>query len=85
MKTRANEIAESNSENKTQLYLDFARELAKKAQEFTCEETPFLQRMSAKEVISYFRKCESADCEYAAYAAAHAAEIWMDKVMSYEQ
>ena len=77
-----NELAERKSENKTLQYVEMARNFALQANKVAEKSESFIITMSAKEVVKYLRKAEAADCEYSAYANAHAAEIWLGKVVN---
>ena len=78
---KVNELAESSAENKMAAYIRIAKDYADKVIQFLDDES-FITKMSAKEVISYWRKAEQCDCEYAAYTAAHSAEKWYEKIIS---
>lgn len=75
------EIYETRSEKKGLQYLDLCKKLSIEADRIASENTDqlFIKKM-AEEINIYFRKCESADCEYTAYVNANAAEIWFKKI-----
>ena len=75
-----NELSERKSENKTSQYIEMARNFALQANKIAEKCESFMIKMSAKEVVSAFRKAEQADCEYSAYSNAHAAEVWLSKI-----
>lgn len=77
-----NELAERKAENKAAKYAKMAKQFVLKAQEIANEnEDSFFIRMAVKEIVAAWRKTEQADCEYTAYANAHAAEIWLMEIM----
>ena len=87
MKTRnfntVNDLSNVKSDNKTAQYIDMAHEFAKVAERLAKDpEESFMIIMAAQEVISSWRKAESSDCEYTAYANAHAAEKWLEKMIT---
>ena len=77
----ANEISESNIENKSKAYFQIAKDAASQIGHLV-DSTDFRIKMSAREVISYWRKAEQADCEYALYRTARMAEGWLEKTMT---
>lgn len=85
MKTKnfntVNELSEVACENRMQKFIELAREFAKKANKIESETESFFAKMASKEVVSYFRKSEAADCEYTAYVNANYAEKWLEKAI----
>jgi hypothetical protein len=78
-----NELSEMNCENKHSEYVKLAHSFAEQAIEIkNNNESLWILKMACQEVISSWRKSESADCEYAAYAAAHSAEKWLEKIIT---
>ena len=77
--TTVEAIRTSTSNTKTSAYINLAKQLLEKANEIA-DSSKFLQDKMLKEVAFYFRKAESADCEYTAYVNAHAAEVWYSKL-----
>lgn len=71
-------IRTSSESNKGNAYVSAAKEFARKAKELAGSSN-FLNRF-ADEVCKSMRKAESADCEYTAYTACNAAEIWLSKI-----
>lgn len=78
MKT-TEEIRTSNEINKSGLYLALTKAITVKANNIA-DDNKFIQRKMKEEIVSSFRKCESADCEYTAYVNANACEIWFSKL-----
>lgn len=76
--TTVNQIQQSSIENKSALYLQLAQELAEKSQSLIGSSS-FLNRMHS-DLMSHFRNCESADCEFSAYREAIAVEVWFTKI-----
>lgn len=77
-----NDLSNVDSDNKSAQYLEMVRNFANQASEIAKNEVNFFLKMASKEVINYMRKAESADCEYALYANAHAAEKWLEKMVT---
>jgi len=75
-----NELSETKSENKTSQYIEMARNFARKANKIAKEKGGLFVKMAEKEVLSYMRKAEQADCEYTAYVNANSAEKWIEKM-----
>jgi hypothetical protein len=71
-------IQESNSDNKVNEYINLARQLAVQAKELAGQ-SAFLGRM-LNDVVSHFRACEQADCEFTAYRECLATEEWFNKI-----
>ena len=74
-----NELSNVPCENKSAKYLEMAREFAIKAQEMSKDNESFISKKYAQEAVMAMRRAESADCEYALYVAANAAEKWFEK------
>ena len=81
--TQANKIAETKMENKSAKYFELVSDFAKEACNIFRTTESFFAKNSAKEVIVNFRKAEAADCEYSLYSYAHAAEIWLEKAIEF--
>ena len=64
--------------NKSEAYLAACDSFEKEASNYANNES-FITRKSAEEVSLAYKKAKNADCEYAVYAAAHAAEDWLSK------
>ena len=75
-----NELSNAKADNKTAKYLEMAFNFTVIAKEYE-ENDSFMSRMAAKEVVTSWRKCESADCEYTMYVNANAAEKWLEKAI----
>ena len=82
--SKVNELQESITDNKSAKYFELVKGFGKKANEIMNNSESFFARKSAEEVMVYFRKCEQADCEYTSYVNAHAAEVWLEKAISYD-
>ena len=83
MKNSENKIEEirtSNETNKSQAYLTACDGMEKQVTEILREkkELGFICKKFAEEVSLNYKKAQSADCEYAVYAAAHSAASYMD-------
>lgn len=81
MKT-ANQIFKSDSKDKTNEYIQLAKECLKKANEIYETKTGFIMGKMRNEVTSAFRKAEQCDCEFTAYAECHNAENWLLKMQN---
>ena len=81
--TQANQIFKTTIENKSAEYMKIVTDFAKQACDIFRTTESFLAKNSAKEVISSFRKCEAADCEFTLYVNAHAAEIWLENAIQF--
>ena len=78
-----NDLSDIKCENKGARYIEMAHEFAKEAERLAKDpEESFMIIMAAQEVISSWRKAESSDCEYTAYANAHSAEVWLEKMIT---
>jgi hypothetical protein len=78
-----NQLSEMNCENRQSEFVGLAKSFAEQAIEIKVNnEGNFMLRMACQEVINSWRKSESADCEYSAYAAAHSAEKWLEKMIT---
>lgn len=64
--------------NKSEAYLAACDSFEVEASNYA-NNTSFMCRKSAEEVSLAYQKAKNADCEYAVYAAAHAAECWLSK------
>lgn len=64
--------------NKAAAYLAACDQFEIEASQFANNEN-FVSRKSAEEVSIQYAKAKNADCEYAVYAAANAAEVWLSK------
>ena len=69
---------DANIENKAAAYLGACDNFEAQASQFANNEN-VVSRKSAEEVSMAYLKAKSADCEYAVYVAAHAAECWLSK------
>lgn len=64
--------------NKSEAYLAACDSFEIEASKFANNEN-FVSRKSAEEVSLAYHKAKNADGEYAVYAAAYAAEVWLKK------
>lgn len=69
---------DSKVSNKVQAYLTACDSFEVEASKFASNES-FMCRKSAEQVSLEYAKAKSADCEYAVYTAAMAAEVWLKK------
>jgi hypothetical protein len=78
-----NDLSNVKAENKTAKYFEMVKAFAKEAGDLLNEnKDSFLLGMAFQEIMQCFRKAESADCEYTVYANAHAAEVWLEKMVT---
>jgi hypothetical protein len=75
------QIFESKESNKSELYMNEVRSLAKKANELENNTDSFFTKMSCKEVLLAMRRAESANCEYTLYISCNEAEKWLEKAI----
>jgi len=65
----------------TATYIAMALNFLNEAEKLTAAEPElFIMKMAAREVKECYTKARTANCEFTAYANAHAAEVWLGKM-----